>query len=96
MSKSNIVLNNVMLINNGRAADFLKWIHYVHLFKNIEYENQLEKNPALCTEAHRADAHGSRRRSRLFPIPLSPTLTQGHEGKRLNKQKSLFLFISVV
>lgn len=26
MSKSNIVLNNVMLINNGRAADFLKWI----------------------------------------------------------------------
>ena len=28
MSKSNIVLNNVMLINNGRAADFLKWIHF--------------------------------------------------------------------
>lgn len=27
MSKSNIVLNNVVLINNGRAADFLKWIH---------------------------------------------------------------------
>ena len=26
MSKSNIVLNNVVLINNGRAADFLKWI----------------------------------------------------------------------
>ena len=31
MSKSNIVLNNVMLINNGRAADFLNWIQY--LFK---------------------------------------------------------------
>ena len=28
MSKSNIVLNNVVLINNGRAADFLKWIQY--------------------------------------------------------------------
>ena len=27
MSKSNIVLNNVVLINNGRVADFLKWIH---------------------------------------------------------------------
>ena len=26
MSKSNIVLNNVVLINNGRVADFLKWI----------------------------------------------------------------------
>ena len=31
MSKSNIVLNNVVLINNGRAADFLKWIHLMEL-----------------------------------------------------------------
>ena len=30
MSKSNIVLNNVVLINNGRAADFLKWIHLIN------------------------------------------------------------------
>ena len=29
MSKSNIVLNNVVLINNGRAADFLKWIQII-------------------------------------------------------------------
>ena len=33
MSKSNIVLNNVVLINNGRAADFLKWIHPI-IFRN--------------------------------------------------------------
>ena len=32
MSKSNIVLNNVVLINNGRAADFLKWIHFFNLY----------------------------------------------------------------
>ena len=31
MSKSNIVLNNVVLINNGRAADFLKWIQLLIL-----------------------------------------------------------------
>ena len=35
MSKSNIVLNNVVLINNGRVADFLKWIQNVD--KEIKY-----------------------------------------------------------
>ena len=34
MSKSNIVLNNVVLINNGRAADFLKWIQRTFLFQS--------------------------------------------------------------
>ena len=35
MSKSNIVLNNVVLINNGRAADFLKWIHTSNYYKSL-------------------------------------------------------------
>ena len=34
MSKSNIVLNNVVLINNGRAADFLKWILICYYVKD--------------------------------------------------------------
>ena len=37
MSKSNIVLNNVVLINNGRAADFLKWIHQLFNIGCVNY-----------------------------------------------------------
>ena len=40
MSKSNIVLNNVVLINNGRAADFLKWI-LIYLFPTVAKMNSL-------------------------------------------------------
>lgn len=43
MSKSNIVLNNVMLINNGRAADFLKWIHDFYNCVEEYFQNKLNE-----------------------------------------------------